>query len=184
MYSICIEYIVLCIQYQYCQYRINTNHNTYDNTADYVQNNDTCKYRPNTYLYFQYLPILTTIHLPLRSQYIQMQINTSSNPDQYKHQYRPIHTTFDTCNSTSQYRHRYCRNRRPRPHCPHRPLRPHPSLPVSQGLLRLTSRTLQRPQNQPHPLGHRQTSVFCDIQTFHAAAKSSSADSAEWHFMT
>ena len=110
----------------------------------------------NTYLYFQYVPILTPKYIPIQAQILT---NTSTDTDQF--------TQF--CESTSQNRQRYCQIRRPRQHRPcqcrsHRqhlslpvPHRQHPSLSVSQTLLRLPSRRLQRPQNQPHPLGRRQT---------------------------
>ena len=41
---------------------------------------------------FQYVPIRTQIHSPIRAQYNQIQTYTSSNTDQCKH-HRPMHTT-------------------------------------------------------------------------------------------
>ena len=41
--------------------------------------------------FFQYVPLLTPIHSPIRAQYNQIQTFTSSNTDQYKH-HRPMHT--------------------------------------------------------------------------------------------
>ena len=41
---------------------------------------------------FQYVPIRTQIHSPIRAQYNQIQTYTSSNTDQCKH-HRPMHTS-------------------------------------------------------------------------------------------
>ena len=43
--------------------------------------------------FFQYVPILTPIHSPIRTQYNQIQTYTSSNTDLYKH-HRPMHTSL------------------------------------------------------------------------------------------
>ena len=58
------------------------------------------------------LLMLKPIHLPIWSQYNQTHINTSSNTDQHKLQYRPIHiNVFNMWASTCQCRHWYCQIR-------------------------------------------------------------------------
>ena len=96
------------------------------------------QYNPNT---IKYKPIQALI-----------QTNTSTNTDN-------AHIiVFYTCtSSTCQYRHWYCRIRRPRPQHPCSQHHQHPSLLVSQGLLCLLSSTLELPPNQPHPLVRCQT---------------------------
>ena len=154
-------------------------------------NNDKCKIQTQYILYFQLVPILMPIHSPIRSEYIPMQFNSRSNTDQYKHQYRPIHTishniVFNTCNSTSQYRHWYCQIRH---HPPVRQHLPHPSLQVSQELLRIPSQTLQRrsasaaAESTTSSWSSSESSpFFCDSQTFHAVAGATTSEILELRF--
>ena len=112
----------------------------------------TVAYRPNTCL-FQYVPILTPIHSPIQFQYNQMQTYTSSNTDQNKHHYRPMHassfsilapvhanTGIDTVKSGA-----------PRALL-HRQRIPRPRLQVCQRYLS---------QDEPHPLVHSQKVPRC-----------------------